>query len=156
MTLTAFPPFLARFGSRLPALPFSAALAAALNLAAWPSLRALDWQALRGRRFCVRVRDLGLGAYLSIGQDGFAAQMNEQADVTFAATAEDFARLALRLEDPDTLFFNRRLTIEGDTDLGLTVKNMLDAVELEQVAQAMPVGLGRLLLGMRRRLLAEG
>jgi predicted lipid carrier protein YhbT len=35
----------------------------------------------------------------------------------------------MRQEDPDTLFFNRTLDIEGDTELGLIVKNMLDAVE---------------------------
>ena len=64
--------------------------------------------------------------------------------------AADFARLALRLEDPDTLFFNRRLLIEGDTDLGLTVKNMLDAVELETAAAGMPAGMGRVVMKLRR------
>lgn len=37
--------------------------------------------------------------------------------------------LARRVEDPDTLFFARRLIMEGDTELGLVVKNALDAVE---------------------------
>ena len=37
---------------------------------------------------------------------------------------------AQRLDDPDTLFFNRRLIMEGDTELGLMVKNALDAMEL--------------------------
>jgi predicted lipid carrier protein YhbT len=36
--------------------------------------------------------------------------------------------LALRREDPDTLFFSRRLVLEGDTELGLVVKNALDAM----------------------------
>jgi predicted lipid carrier protein YhbT len=39
-------------------------------------------------------------------------------------------RLAQRQEDPDTLFFNRRLSMEGDTELGLVVKNAIDALEL--------------------------
>lgn len=155
MRLPRPPRLLTQIAGRLPHLPVSAALAAGLNLAAWPTLRALDWQALNGRRFCVHVRDLGLRAYISIGPDGFAAQVNERADVTFAATAEDFARLALRLEDPDTLFFNRRLLIEGDTDLGLRAKNMLDAVELERIAATMPLGAGRWLLAMRQHLLDE-
>lgn len=154
MTLPAFPPALARFNTRLPTLPFSAALAGAMNLAAWRGLAGLDWAELRGYRFCVAVRDLGLKAYFSIGERGFSPQVLERADVSFTATAEDFVRLALRLEDPDTLFFNRRLIIEGDTDLGLRVKNMLDGVELEQVAAAMPAGLGRVLLRLRERALA--
>jgi len=35
---------------------------------------------------------------------------------------------ALRREDPDTLFFTRRLVLEGDTALGLEIKNTLDAL----------------------------
>lgn len=155
LPLPAFPPMLARVNARLPAWPFSAAFAAALNRFAWGALRGLDWEALKGRRFCVHVRDLGLKAYFSVGADGFAAQVNEQADVSFTAHVEDFVRLALRLEDPDTLFFNRRLVIEGNTDLGLTVKNMLDAVELDELAAAMPMGVGRWLLLARRRLLDQ-
>ena len=40
-----------------------------------------------------------------------------------------FYQLLQRQEDPDTLFFNRRLSIEGDTELGLMVKNTLDALD---------------------------
>ncbi len=152
LTLPTFPPYLAHLNRRLPALPFSLALTSALNLALWPALRGMDWQGLKGRRFCVRVRDLGLAAYFSLSDAGFAAQVNAQADVRFTASAEDYLRLALRLEDPDTLFFNRRLVIEGNTELGLTVKNLLDALDLEQVAAAMPAGLGSLIMGLRQRL----
>ena len=52
------------------------------------------------------------------------------ADVTLSATAHDFLLLAQRQQDPDTLFFSRRLSMEGDTELGLVVKNALDAIEL--------------------------
>ena len=38
--------------------------------------------------------------------------------------------LAQRKQDPDTLFFSRRLSMQGDTELGLVVKNALDALEL--------------------------
>ncbi|MCP5277625.1 MAG: SCP2 sterol-binding domain-containing protein [Thiobacillus sp.] len=145
-----FPKPLARIITRLPPWPASRAFAAACNLAAWPALRDLDWDHLRGRRFCVMVKDMGLRLYFSVGPGGFHAEPNGQADVTFTATTQDFARLALRLEDPDTLFFNRRLLIEGDTDLGLTVKNMLDSVELEVLAEKMPGPLGMLTLRLRQ------
>ena len=46
-----------------------------------------------------------------------------------AANGVDFLRMMLREEDPDTLFFNRKLQIEGDTELGLITKNLLDSVE---------------------------
>ena len=46
-----------------------------------------------------------------------------------AASAHDFLLLAQRKEDPDTLFFSRRLVMEGDTELGLLVKNTIDAID---------------------------
>ena len=53
----------------------------------------------------------------------------ETPDLIFRANLSAFLQLAARQEDPDTLFFNRSLSIEGDTELGLVVKNMLDAME---------------------------
>ena len=53
-----------------------------------------------------------------------------QPDLTIAANAADFLALARREQDPDTLFFSRRLVMEGDTELGLMLKNMLDAMDL--------------------------
>ncbi|SKO56947.1 Putative lipid carrier protein [Mycobacteroides abscessus subsp. massiliense] len=38
-------------------------------------------------------------------------------------------KMMMREEDPDTLFFNRKLQIEGDTELGLITKNLLDSVD---------------------------
>ena len=50
-------------------------------------------------------------------------------DVTLTARTRDYLALALREEDADTLFFSRRLRMEGATHLGLLVKNTLDAVD---------------------------
>ena len=52
-------------------------------------------------------------------------------DVTIRGKFEDFWQLATRAEDPDTLFFHRRLCIEGDTETGLHVKNLLDALDYD-------------------------
>jgi predicted lipid carrier protein YhbT len=153
MQLPDFPKPLARLIGRLPALPASLAMSALLNLLAWRALRDLDWGSLQGRRFCVHVKDTGMRMYFSVGPRGFVSERRETADVTFTATSLDFGRLALRLEDPDTLFFNRRLLIEGDTDLGLTVKNMLDSVEIETIASRLPAG--QLLLGKGQMWLSQ-
>jgi predicted lipid carrier protein YhbT len=45
--------------------------------------------------------------------------------------------IAGRKEDPDTLFFQRRLSIEGDTELGLEVKNLMDSVDLDALPKPM-------------------
>jgi predicted lipid carrier protein YhbT len=50
-------------------------------------------------------------------------------DLTIGACVHDLVRLARREEDPDTLFFSRRLALEGDTELGLLFKNTLDALD---------------------------
>jgi len=59
-----------------------------------------------------------------------ACHRTGEPDLIISASACDFLMLALRKEDPDTLFFSRRLCMEGDTELGLLVKNTLDALEL--------------------------
>jgi len=54
-------------------------------------------------------------------------------DLIFRGNVHDFLLLASRREDCDTLFFQRRLRIEGDTDMGLAIKNFLDAIEIESL-----------------------
>lgn len=154
MKLPAFPPRLARVVSALPAYPFSLGFAVGGRLLAWPALRELDWTPVMGRRLALHVRDLGLKVHFTVRPDGFRAARPGPAEATFTGDAADLARLALRLEDPDTLFFNRRLLIEGDTDLGLTVKNLLDGVDLEAALAAMPLGLGSVFARLRRELAA--
>jgi O2-independent ubiquinone biosynthesis accessory factor UbiT len=55
------------------------------------------------------------------------------ADVTIRGESASFLAMAGRLEDPDTLFFQRRLIIEGDTELGLGVKNFLDGLDEQRL-----------------------
>lgn len=150
-SLPTLPAALSRMVASLPSFPPSALFAAGCNRLAWNGLRDLDWSNVQGRKVCVHASDLGLRLYLSVQADGLRAVRSHAAEVTFTASAADFVRLALRQEDPDSLFFNRRLLIEGDTDLGLTLKNLLDTVELESLAAAMPAGLGRPLLALARR-----
>tara|TARA_R110001592_G_scaffold67059_1_gene205862 strand:- start:38688 stop:39221 length:534 start_codon:yes stop_codon:yes gene_type:complete len=57
-----------------------------------------------------------------------------QTDVTIRGSLKSFVLLASQKEDPDTLFFQRDLVIEGDTDLGLHLKNLLDAFDWEGLA----------------------
>lgn len=59
-----------------------------------------------------------------------------------------FLELLARQEDPDTLFSHRRLALEGDTELGLAVKNMPDAVDLASLARVPMPGWLRRRLGL--------
>jgi predicted lipid carrier protein YhbT len=138
----AFPPLLADLAERLPARPPSLAFSLLANRLLWPVIRELDWQSLSGRRYAIRVKDLGLSFRFTVTPGGFAPD-NGTPDLTVTATARDFLLLLGRREDPDTLFFSRRLVSEGDTELGLTVKNMLDAVDPEVVLRRLPLPLAR-------------
>jgi predicted lipid carrier protein YhbT len=122
------PPPLAAVVSRLPQWPHSAALAAGLNLLLLPLLGADARAALRGRVVSIQVADGGIDCRVRLASIGFVPARTLP-DVVIRASASDYWRLARRDEDPDTLFFARRLVIEGDTELGLAVKNALDAVE---------------------------
>ncbi len=50
-------------------------------------------------------------------------------EATIRGSLAAFKTLAERRQDPDQLFFQRRLIIEGDTELGLALKNLLDSLE---------------------------
>ena len=140
---------LATLIARLPVAPPSLAFSAMANRLLWPALQTLDWQALVGRRYAIRVKDLGLSLRFTVTPRGFAPDSGAP-DLTISASARDFLLLLSRREDPDTLFFSRRLVSEGDTELGLTVKNLLDALDPEAVLDHLPAPLAR----AARRLIA--
>ena len=130
MHLPPFPESLRSLTTRLPQFPGSAAFAAALTLFLGDAINARTQPALAGKRIGVRVVDAGVAFTFRATVDGFLPAA-DGADVTFAATGDDFLALVLRREDPDTLFFKRRLVIEGDTELGLLIKNTLDALDFK-------------------------
>lgn len=117
--------------SSLPAYPGSLLLVSALNLSLARQLPGDVRQFLLNKKLRIHVRDARLTFDFAWTGERFAACPQQQAtDLTLSASAHDFLRLAQRQEDPDTLFFSRRMSIEGDTELGLVVKNALDALEL--------------------------
>ena len=94
---------------------------------------------LEGSWLSIHVRDIGLLWYTSVVDGRLVVSQQADADVSFSADASDLLMIAARKQDPDTLFFQRRLVIEGDTELGLYVKNLMDAIELEQMPKALRV-----------------
>lgn len=94
---------------------------------------------LEGRWLSIHVRDIGLLWYTSVVDGRLVVSQQADADVSFSADASDLLMIAARKQDPDTLFFQRRLVIEGDTELGLYVKNLMDAIEIEQMPKALRV-----------------
>ncbi|MDO9598582.1 MAG: SCP2 sterol-binding domain-containing protein [Azoarcus sp.] len=121
---------LARIAARLPQQAPAMALSTALNLALGRILPRDQLEPLNGRHLRVKVIDAGLTLDFTLEGRGFrATPAVAKPDLILSATTRDYLALALREEDADTLFFSRRLVMEGDTDLGLLVKNTLDAVD---------------------------
>lgn len=125
------PPPVGSLLSRLPAYPGSLLFVTGLNLALAKSLAPDVTQMLLGKKLRLRVTDAQWTFDFAWLNGRFVASQNPgEADLTLSASAYDFVLLARRQEDPDTLFFSRRLSMEGDTELGLLVKNTMDAIEL--------------------------
>lgn len=117
--------------SILPKYPQTLLFVQAVNLALGNILRSEVMQPLQGKLISIRVTDAGVAYHFTLSPKGMVAcRRIREPDLTVSASAYDFLMLALRKEDPDTLFFSRRLCMEGDTELGLLVKNTLDALEL--------------------------
>jgi predicted lipid carrier protein YhbT len=117
--------------ARLPQFPPSAVFAAALTVQLGESMGADSHPEFAGRVIRLCVADAGLTLTFRITSHGFAPSDSSNPDLTLTATTQDFMALAMRREDPDTLFFSRRLVMEGDTEFGLFVKNSLDALEFK-------------------------
>jgi O2-independent ubiquinone biosynthesis accessory factor UbiT len=99
---------------------------------------------LQGRLLCIRVQDAPLEYRFMLATTGFMPCSTDRApDLTIAGSAFDLMTLATRHEDSDTLFFHRRLVLEGDTALGLQLKNLLDGMEVPESVAPVLQGLQR-------------
>jgi len=126
------PAIIGEIGRKLPQWPHTLTLVAGLNTALKMGLLPeSELAALEDKLFRVRVLDTGGEANYTYRGGLFRPVFSPagEPDLAFSANLSAFLQLLARQEDPDTLFFNRELEITGDTELGLIVKNMLDAVE---------------------------
>ena len=103
--------------------------------------------AIAGRRLGIEVADLGL-RWVMQWHDGHLQVVSAPAEASVRGSVTDLLLLASREEDADTLFFQRKLELTGDTELGLTVRNLLDRMPWE----TLPLGL-RIVLQRSARLL---
>jgi predicted lipid carrier protein YhbT len=84
---------------------------------------------LQHRAVELLISDLGVRARVKLMPAGF--RVASSADITavrIAAPMDTFVRLARGTDDADRLFFERALLMEGDTEMGLVIKNTLDAI----------------------------
>ncbi|MCP4187421.1 MAG: sterol-binding protein [Gammaproteobacteria bacterium] len=129
-----FPPLLAKPLVLIPGRLHATLISTALNKLFAEQISDGELEFMDGRCLQVEVVDAGIRFMLSFdGRRLFAANTTLSPDLIFRGNVYDFLLLAARKEDSDTLFFQRRLKIEGDTDMGLAIKNFLDAIEIESL-----------------------
>ncbi|HRQ64399.1 MAG TPA: SCP2 sterol-binding domain-containing protein [Xanthomonadaceae bacterium] len=133
--------------SLLPKVPQQRLLERLMAVVLAQPLAAGDLDFLDGRRLGIEVADLGLRFVVTLRNGRLCADTEAPAEACVAGGVTDLLLLASRLEDADTLFFQRRLVLTGDTELGLTARNLLDRLPWESV----PLGL-RILLHRAARL----
>ncbi|MCP4995386.1 MAG: sterol-binding protein [Gammaproteobacteria bacterium] len=116
----------------IPTAAHSKVLVKILNRIFAPELEDGELDFLEGRVMLVRVTDARLSYRITLSGGRLKAAAGSKGhDLSIEGSVYDFLLLATRREDADTLFFNRRLRLGGDTELGLYVKNFLDALELD-------------------------
>ncbi|ENK1958971.1 ubiquinone anaerobic biosynthesis accessory factor UbiT [Vibrio cholerae] len=121
------------------------ALLDAMGLVFREALQDGDFEFLEDKWLKVEVKDMELRWFISYQNDQLVVADKPVAeDVSFSGNLNDLVLIAGRKEDPDTLFFQRRLSIEGDTELGLEVKNLMDSVDLQQLPKALQILLHQL------------
>ena len=107
-------------------------LCAFLNKLLWENINDGELDFLENRKLCISVQDVNINYNLSLKHKKIIAHVNTiKHDLFLQANTYDFLSLAARQEDPDTLVFQRRMTIEGDTELGLELKNFIDGLDIE-------------------------
>lgn len=127
----ALPPAVPRLLGLLPSVPHNAAVTLCLNRVFARALEAGELDFLLGKVVRLRVADAGVAVSFSLGarRRFFACHDWRRPDVAVEGTLYDYLLLASGREDPDTLFFQRRLKLSGDVELALQVKNFLHARE---------------------------
>jgi O2-independent ubiquinone biosynthesis accessory factor UbiT len=100
-------------------------------------IKAGDLDFIKNKWVRILVTDMDFSFDISMAKNATKPQLvvdfkSKKADLIFSSHSDYLLLLALNKIDPDTLFFQRKLGIQGDTELGLHIKNLLASLDLTQ------------------------
>jgi O2-independent ubiquinone biosynthesis accessory factor UbiT len=125
----------------LPSAIHNRALVTAINKLFKQDLAEGELNFLQDRIIHIIIEDIAVECRLTLNRNKLMSADNRQhPDLVLKGTVYDFLLLASRREDTDTLFFSRRLHMQGDTELGLYLKNFLDGMDMD--SHRLPAYLG--------------
>ena len=116
----------------LPSFVHNKVLVTTLNRMFTNELKEGELDFLQGKIVHISIEDAGIEYCFTLDNNKLAAaNKNCSPDLVLQGTVYNYLLLASRQEDTDTLFFSRRLSMQGDTELGLYVKNFLDGMDMD-------------------------
>ena len=116
----------------LPSFVHNKVLVTALNRMFTKELKEGELDFLQEKIIHISIEDAGIEYCFTLDKKKLtAADKNDSPDLILQGTVYNYLLLASRQEDTDTLFFSRRLHMQGDTELGLYVKNFLDGMDMD-------------------------
>ena len=114
-----------------------------------------DFDFLQDRLLQIEILDAGLYIGLSFQQNKIIcnhfSDQHKLSDVTLSIETTHAIQLIQQEIDPDTLFFQRKLKINGDTELAHHVKNTIDTLDPERI----PAFIVKLLSEYNKRVLSD-
>lgn len=127
---TCLPQYLGLPLQLLPANLRNSIMAQTLNLALVRERGQGELDFLTNRHVQIAVTDAALVMSVTLFQGNIQpATSKESPDLIITGTLYDYLLLLTGKEDPDTLFFQRRLSMQGDTGLGVHLKNFLASID---------------------------
>ena len=115
----------------IPSFIHNNALALTLNKIFKQDLKDGELDFLKDKIIRITIEDASIEYQFTLAENKIIACDNKQTpDLFLKGTVYNYLLLASRKEDTDTLFFSRRLHMQGDTELGLYVKNFLDGLDM--------------------------
>lgn len=110
----------------------NSALTITLNQIFKNEMEAGDLDFLEGRSISINIHDAEVVYRITLSEGRLKTHGGKsKCDLSIQANFYDFLTIVSRQEDADTLVFQRRLVMEGDTELGLSLKNYLDGVDID-------------------------
>lgn len=116
----------------VPSFIHSKALVTILNRIFREDLEEGELDFLQNKNIHITIEDAGINYLFTLDENKLIpGDSNQAIDLSLKGTIHDYLLLASRREDTDALFFSRRLHMQGDTELGLYVKNFLDGMDFD-------------------------
>lgn len=142
--VSTLPPFVARLARRLPVAPLAPLVDAVLARTFTSALADGELDFLEGHELVIGIADAGMELGFSLRDGQLRCGTPRQRDVSITGPAAAFVLLASKRVDADTLFFQRTLVMSGDTELGLGVKYLLEAMPLDALPHMLRVAVEKL------------